>query len=150
MNLRKRGCALFLCVHSTVRHQKNKLGRRRRVQASTSLMIDGTSRYSLYSQSNPSKNFSVFQTLGAPNLYYRLSRLKGPLGTLPEHPFFGGFCTCRENCVRRRIERFWHEKVGKIVNRRSLQGSTLPPAPPKFNIVEAFPRLARVSLRQAH
>ena len=43
----------------TVRHQKNKLGRRRRVQASTSLMIDGTSRYSLYSQSNPSKNLSV-------------------------------------------------------------------------------------------
>ena len=42
------------------------------------------------------KLFSVFQTLGAPNLYYRLRRLKRPLGTLPEHPDFELFRTFRQ------------------------------------------------------
>ena len=70
MNLRKKGCALFLCVHSTVRHQKNKLGRRRRVQASTSLMIDGTSRYSLYSQSNRQKIFPLQSSFLCSNIQH--------------------------------------------------------------------------------
>ena len=91
--------------------------------------------------------FFVFHHPGAPNSHYRLSRIKRPLGTLGLDPGFGGFCTFRGNGVRSRIERFWDEIVRKIVNRCLLQGSTLPPAPPKFNIVDAFPRLARLSLR---
>ena len=49
--------------------------------------------------------FSVFQTLGAPNLYYRLSRLKGPLGTLPEHPDFELFRTFRQSSRNSRAAR---------------------------------------------
>ena len=91
--------------------------------------------------------FFVFHSLGAPNSYYRSSWIKGLLRTLLDHPFFEGFCTFRGDGVRRRIERSGDEKVRKVVHRRSILGSTLPPAPPEFNVEWAFPRRAREALQ---
>ena len=91
--------------------------------------------------------FFVFHSLGAPNSYYRSSWIKGLLRTLLDHPFFEGFCTFRGDGVRRRIEGSGDEKVRKIVHRRSILGSTLPPAPPEFNVEWAFPRRAREALQ---